>query len=206
MSAGTQDDHTLPVFVEDEQGTVLDVNPAACRMLGFTSEEMIGQPSHALIHHHHPDGSDYPVERCPMYAAYKHGKASRIDDEFLWRKDGTGLPVVAHLRDPQFERARLDLASPTPSATTTTCVAANPACTRHTMKPPLSWWGTACRPAPVHSPSLSRPSHVISPAAGGRGSTPDPAGTARAFPAFRYTALADGLAKAISTACSAKMP
>ena len=28
-----------------------------------------------------------------MYAAYKHGKASRIDDEFLWRKDGTGLPV-----------------------------------------------------------------------------------------------------------------
>ena len=28
-----------------------------------------------------------------MFAAYKHGKASRIDNEFLWRKDGTGLPV-----------------------------------------------------------------------------------------------------------------
>ena len=28
-----------------------------------------------------------------MYAAYTHGKASRIDDEFLWCKDGTGLPV-----------------------------------------------------------------------------------------------------------------
>ena len=28
-----------------------------------------------------------------MFAAYKHGKASRIDDEFLWRKDGAGLPV-----------------------------------------------------------------------------------------------------------------
>ena len=28
-----------------------------------------------------------------MFAAYKHGKASRIDDECLWRKDGTGLPV-----------------------------------------------------------------------------------------------------------------
>ena len=28
-----------------------------------------------------------------MYAAYKHGKASRIDDEYLWRKDGSGLPV-----------------------------------------------------------------------------------------------------------------
>jgi len=28
-----------------------------------------------------------------MFAAYKHGKASRIDDEFLWRKDGSGVPV-----------------------------------------------------------------------------------------------------------------
>jgi len=28
-----------------------------------------------------------------MFAAYKHGKSSRIDDEFLWSKDGTGLPV-----------------------------------------------------------------------------------------------------------------
>ena len=28
-----------------------------------------------------------------MFAAYKQGKASRIDDEFLWRKDGSGLPV-----------------------------------------------------------------------------------------------------------------
>lgn len=28
-----------------------------------------------------------------MFAAYSCGEASRIDDEFLWRKDGTGLPV-----------------------------------------------------------------------------------------------------------------
>ena len=28
-----------------------------------------------------------------MFAAYTRGKASRIDDEFLWHKDGTGLPV-----------------------------------------------------------------------------------------------------------------
>ena len=28
-----------------------------------------------------------------MFAAYKRGETSRIDNEFLWRKDGTGLPV-----------------------------------------------------------------------------------------------------------------
>ena len=54
-----------------------------------------GRPSHRRL-------SPPPARRqcvtprriCPMYAAYKHvGKASRIDDELLWRKDGTGVPV-----------------------------------------------------------------------------------------------------------------
>ena len=81
------------IFGTDIQGRITFVNPAACRMLGFAAEELIGRPSHAAFHHHRPDGSEYPKEECPMFAAYKHGKASRIDNEFLWRKDGTGLPV-----------------------------------------------------------------------------------------------------------------
>jgi len=81
------------IFGTDADGKITFVNAAACRMLGFTAEELVGKPSHAAFHHHRPDGSDYPKEECPMFAAYKHGKASRIDDEFLWCKDGTGLPV-----------------------------------------------------------------------------------------------------------------
>jgi len=81
------------IFGTDTAGRITFVNPAACRMLGFTAEELIGQPSHGAFHHHRPDGSDYPMEDCPMHAAYKQGKASRIDDECLWRKDGSSLPV-----------------------------------------------------------------------------------------------------------------
>jgi PAS domain S-box-containing protein len=81
------------IFGTDPNGCITFVNPAACRMLGFTAAELIGQPCHATFHHHRPDGRDYPLEECPMYAAYAHGQASRIDDEFLWRKDGSGLPV-----------------------------------------------------------------------------------------------------------------
>jgi PAS domain S-box-containing protein len=81
------------LFGTDIQGRITFVNPVACRMLGFVAEELIGQSSHSAFHHHRPDGSAYPREECPMYAAYKHGKASRIDDELLWRKDGSGLPV-----------------------------------------------------------------------------------------------------------------
>jgi PAS domain S-box-containing protein len=81
------------IFGVDTDGRIGFVNAATCRLLGFAVEKMIGQQSHKLLHHHRPDGSDYPVEECPMFAAYKRGETSRIDNEFLWRKDGTGLPV-----------------------------------------------------------------------------------------------------------------
>ena len=81
------------IFGVDTDGRITFVNAATCSMLGFTADELIGRPSHELIHHHRADGRPYPVEECPMYAAYKLGTASRVEDEFLWRKDGAGLPV-----------------------------------------------------------------------------------------------------------------
>ncbi|MFC1763861.1 response regulator [Planctomycetota bacterium] len=81
------------IFGVDPNGHITFVNNAASRMLGFSIEELLGQKSHALFHYKRPDGSDYPVEECPMYAAYTYGKESRIDDEFLWHKNGSGIPV-----------------------------------------------------------------------------------------------------------------
>ena len=73
----------------DEQGRATFVNHAAERMLGYTEAEMLGRPIHLLIHHSHADGSPYPAEECPMRAAFTDGEVHRIDEEVLWRKDGT---------------------------------------------------------------------------------------------------------------------
>lgn len=81
------------IFGVDTEGQITFVNPATCQMLGFRPDELIGKPSHKIIHHHRSDGSEYPMEECPMFYAYKYGKASRIDNELLWRKDGIGIPV-----------------------------------------------------------------------------------------------------------------
>ncbi|HUO09522.1 MAG TPA: PAS domain S-box protein [Phycisphaerae bacterium] len=81
------------IFGMDPEGLITFVNPATCNMLGFSAEEMVGQRAHPLIHHHRADGSDYPVETCPMRAACKRGESRVVDDEFLWRKDGSGFPV-----------------------------------------------------------------------------------------------------------------
>lgn len=77
----------------DRNGRHTFVNPVAARMLGYGIEEMIGQPSHALIHHTRPDGTPYPKEECPINRAYVSGQATHGMNELLWRKDGTSIPV-----------------------------------------------------------------------------------------------------------------
>ena len=77
----------------DAIGRLTFTNPAALRMLGFAEEEMLGRMVHALIHHSHKDGSSYPEEDCPMYASRVRAVDSHVEDEVLWRKDGSSFSV-----------------------------------------------------------------------------------------------------------------
>ncbi len=81
------------IFGVDVMGQVTFVNPAALRLLGFAAEELLGQRVHAVLHHSHEDGSNYPEEDCPMYASYTQGAENQVSDEVLWRKDGSSIPV-----------------------------------------------------------------------------------------------------------------
>jgi len=81
------------IFGVDAKGVVTFVNAAALRMLGFSEEEMLGHGVHSLIHFAHEDGSDYPMEDCPMYASYTKAIDSHVTNEILWRKDGRSFPV-----------------------------------------------------------------------------------------------------------------
>ena len=81
------------IYGLDSEGITTFVNPAAARMLGWEAEDLIGQPMHKLHHHSHPDGSHYPREECPIYAAFKDGVVHEVCDEVFWRKDGSCFPV-----------------------------------------------------------------------------------------------------------------
>jgi len=77
----------------DKDGFITFANPAAPAMLGFTEDEFVGQKMHALVHHHYPDGREFPREECSMYLSSQDGRALTVDNEVLWHKDGSALPV-----------------------------------------------------------------------------------------------------------------
>jgi len=81
------------IFGVDLEGKVAFINPAANRMLGYESDELIGKEVHPKIHHSHSDGSSYPKKECPMYLTYVDGTDHHVNDEVLWRKDDTPFPV-----------------------------------------------------------------------------------------------------------------
>lgn len=81
------------IYGLDLQGKTTFVNPAAARILGWEIKELIGKSMHFISHHSKLDGTFYPCEECPIYAAFKDGTVQHVEEEVFWRKDGTSFPV-----------------------------------------------------------------------------------------------------------------
>jgi hypothetical protein len=45
-----------------------------------------GYAQHGVVHHSYSDGTSYPVQDCPTYAALTDGEVHHVDDEVFWRK------------------------------------------------------------------------------------------------------------------------
>ena len=81
------------MFGIDLEGRCTFVNRAAAQALGWRTEEVLGRNMHSLMHHTHADGRHYPECDCPIFNAFRRGLPCRIDDEVLWRADGSSFPA-----------------------------------------------------------------------------------------------------------------
>jgi len=77
----------------DRDGLLIFANPAVLRLLGYTAAEIFRQPFHELAHYAYADGRDFPYACCAMHLTAQDGQTRQVDNEVLWRKDGTPLAV-----------------------------------------------------------------------------------------------------------------
>jgi len=95
------------IFGIDVNGYCISINRSAVRILGYDQpEELIGQYLHEMIHHSRPDGSPFPADACPMMLTLKEGKGCHVEDEYLWRKDGSSF-CASYTSSPVIENGAL---------------------------------------------------------------------------------------------------
>ncbi len=81
------------IYGLDSQGRITFGNAAAEDIAGWRSDKVLGQKAHDVHHHSYPDGSHYPRDDCPIYAALKDGEVHHVDNEVFWHADGSSVPV-----------------------------------------------------------------------------------------------------------------
>ncbi len=79
------------LYVQNLHGFITEVNPAACSLLGYSREEMLGREGHGLFHRNR-DGEWIPKEQCPFHAHVHRGQPYDGEECFLTR-DGRLLIV-----------------------------------------------------------------------------------------------------------------
>ena len=81
------------IYGLDADGKLTFGNAAASRIVGWNVDDILTQSAHEVHHHSHEDGSPYPREECPIYAALKDGEVHHVDDEVFWHTNGKSVPV-----------------------------------------------------------------------------------------------------------------
>ncbi len=81
------------IYSINKQGLCTFINPVGARMLGLKPEDVLSKNIHKIHHHTHENGTHYPVEECPIYAAVHDGVVHEGIQEIFWRRDGSFFPV-----------------------------------------------------------------------------------------------------------------
>jgi PAS domain S-box-containing protein len=81
------------IYGIDLAGRCIFINRAGAELLGYTPDEVLGRQMHYLIHHSHGDGAPMAVDTCRIFRSFRESRGVRVDDEVLWRRDGSAFPA-----------------------------------------------------------------------------------------------------------------
>ncbi|MDT0569146.1 SpoIIE family protein phosphatase [Streptomyces sp. DSM 3412] len=81
------------MYVVDDNGLVVAVNPRAAELLRRPADGLVGRDAHELLHRDRL-GQTMPRAACSMMSAFLSGRTGAGDREWFLRGDGTLLPVT----------------------------------------------------------------------------------------------------------------
>lgn len=81
------------VLKVDRDGTITDATEPALQALDWKREEFIGLNFHTTLQHTTEDGSEYPWEFSPIFAAIEDGSTHHVDGEIFWTHQGASFSV-----------------------------------------------------------------------------------------------------------------
>ncbi|MEJ2589921.1 MAG: EAL domain-containing protein [Candidatus Thiodiazotropha sp.] len=80
------------MYVMDEDGAIIYVNPTACEILRYPEEQLIGMQAHRLFHTL-VDGTEHTPVCCPIRSRVQAGRIFRSEEEQFRCRDGTVIRV-----------------------------------------------------------------------------------------------------------------
>lgn len=82
------------IYGIDLKGQCTFCNRAFLKMMGYDrTDQVLGRNMHDLIHHYDAGGNPMTEKECPIFKAFKGGCGTHVDDEVLWRADGSSFPA-----------------------------------------------------------------------------------------------------------------
>ncbi|MBF0218481.1 MAG: response regulator [Gammaproteobacteria bacterium] len=93
------------VYVLNEEGHAIFLNPEAERLLGWRLAEVTSRIFHNVVHYRTAAGEPLPSHACPIGHAVKTGQTFRSEQEVFMHRDGTAIPISI-IAVPQYEAGR----------------------------------------------------------------------------------------------------
>jgi two-component system cell cycle sensor histidine kinase/response regulator CckA len=81
------------ILLIDSEGRITFVNRMCEAIVGWTSEELVGDLLHEKLHCRRSDGAWYPREDCPHMEVLRSGTMIRSDEDFFVHREGQLIPI-----------------------------------------------------------------------------------------------------------------
>lgn len=82
------------LYTVNHEGIVTSMNPAAEKLFGWTSDEVLGRRMHDVTHYKHRDGTPFPAAECAGLQVLHMGTPLTNYEDVFVRKDGSCFDVL----------------------------------------------------------------------------------------------------------------